>query len=283
MDVHDPTLRGEHLGDELRKLRTAVNLSLAAAGRHIGAGEPKLSKMENGKHAFKFEDVAGLLSVYRVIGDQRAALLAMAREAEQRGWVLRADHDQAVRTLRRIESKATGIVNFEAQFMPGLLQTIPYTIALFKEVTGLSDEQANEWMANRLRRQSVLRSPAPKFTALIAEDALRQRIGGPGVLREQLKYLIEVADRPKISIRVIPNADRGHPGLDGPFMRFQVPDRRGVVCLENRMFSIFLEETADIDHYDGVTEQLLAVALSERDSVGLIASIVDELRGDAST
>lgn len=284
MDEHDPTLRGEHLGDELKKLRTDAHLTLADAAKHIGALAPKLSKMEHGKQGFRFEDVAGLLSVYRVIGKQRDELLTIAREADQRGWILRSDHEQTVSTLRRIEAKATEIVNYETQFVPGLLQTIPYSLALFKEVVGLSNDKADDWMAKRVRRQSVLRYPSQTiFTALIAEDVLRHRIGGPAVLREQLKYMIEVATRPKIGIRIVPTADRGHPGLNGPFARFHLPDRGGVVCLENATFSIFLEEKADIEHYDGFIEQLLATALSEQDSVLLLASVVDELEGDAST
>ncbi|HEX7658086.1 MAG TPA: Scr1 family TA system antitoxin-like transcriptional regulator [Pseudonocardiaceae bacterium] len=172
MDDRDATLRGEHLGDELRRLRVEAKLTLVEAGRYIGASAPKLSKMERGRYGFQFEDVAGLLSVYRVVGERRHEMLAMAREANE---------------------------------------------------------------------------------------------------------------RPKICIRVVPNAEEGHPGLDGPFMRFHVPGRCGVVCLENRAFSIFLEEKADIRDYDGIIEHLQAIALSERDSAELIASVADELEGDADT
>ncbi|HWE89837.1 MAG TPA: helix-turn-helix transcriptional regulator [Pseudonocardiaceae bacterium] len=283
MDVVDPTLRGEHLGEELRALRTGAKLTLAEASKHIDSSGPTLSRLETGKGGVKFEDVAGLLAVYKVGGERRASLLAMALDADKRGWTLRTSHKEQIATLRRVESKATKIVNFEPLVMPGLLQTIPYMLALLNEASDLPEDEIQRRMTNRLQRQQVLRFPCPEFTALITENVLRQRVGGPAVLREQLKFLIEVAVRPKIHIRVLPNIDRAHPGLDGPYVRFYLPDRFGVVNLENRVFSQFLEEKDDVQAYDKLTEQLLALALDEAESVRFIAGIVDELEGDASS
>jgi hypothetical protein len=130
----------------------------------------------------------------------------------------------------------------------------------------------------------VLRYPSPEYVAMIDEMALRRRVGGRQVLREQLTYLTEAAQRPKISVRVVPNLDRAHGGLDGGYRRLHVPDRTiGVVHVDNRVYSQFLEEEDDVNTYDKVTEDLLALALDEANSVRLIAGIADELKGEAGT
>lgn len=285
MNHDNPTLRGEHLGEELRKLRKEAKLTLTVAGRHIDVSEPTMSLMESGKRSLKFEDVAGLLAVYGVNGEKRAAMLTMAREADQRGWTLRISQAQNMYTLRRLEAKATKIVEFSPTLIPGLPQTTPYMLAVFTETADASEDEARDRMTDRLQRQQVLRYPSPEYVTLIAENALRQQVGGRQVLREQLTYLTEAAQRPRISIRVVPNLDRAHAGLSsGGYLRFHVPDRKtGVVHVDNLVYSQFLEEEADINAYDKVTEGLLALALDEANSVRLIAGIADKLKGDAGT
>jgi hypothetical protein len=282
-DDTNPTLRGEHLGEEMHRLRDAAKLTLVVASKHVDVASSTVSLFEHGKRSMKFEDVAGLLAIYDVHGEQRKSLLAVAREADKRGWTLRTSHTQQIRTLRRLEDRATKIVEFQPLVISGLLQTIPYMQAAFTEVGDLPDDEAERRLTNRLQRQHVLRYPCPEFIALIGEDALHHELGGPAVLGEQLRYLIEASQRPKIHIRVVPNAHRGHSGLDGPFMRFHIPGRGGVVHLENRVYSQFLEEKADVTNYDKVIEQLLALALDEGESVRLIASIADELEGEATS
>jgi hypothetical protein len=285
MDRNNPTLRGEHLGEELHRLREDAELTLAFAGGHVDVSGPTLCRVEAGKRSMRFEDVAGLLTLYKVNGERRTALLEIARQADKRGWTLRTSQAQNVRTLRKLEGKATKIVEYSPQLIPGLLQTTPYMLALFQEAGGLTEDQATDRMTNRLQRQQTLRYPVTEYIALIEEDALRRRVGGWRVLREQLTYLTEAAAKPKISIRIVPNLDRAHGGLySGGYLRFHLPDRtNGVVHVDDLVYSQFFEEEDDVKSYDRVTEDLLALALDDKDSVKLIASIADDLKGEATT
>ena len=267
------------LGADLRALRDQAKLSLADAAKTIDVSVTKLSKMENGKEGCRYEDVAGLLAVYGVGGAQRTAILSRALEADKPGWLLKFPMTDQIETLRAVEVRADAITVFQQTLIPGLLQTTPYILAVHNEVGGMSRDEAADRLAARLRRQAVLRHPATPFLALIGEDALHHRVGGPLVLRDQLKYLLEAGQRPRISIRIVPNLDRGHPGLDGPFVRLYLPGRRGVVHLEGREYTHFLENRADLERYDRIIEELKAIALSEHASAGLIADVVRELEG----
>jgi hypothetical protein len=56
-----------------------------------------------------------------------------------------------------------------------------------------------------LARQEALRERAQRLEAVIGEAALRQAVGGPDVMRGQLRRLAALADRPgPVSIQVLP-------------------------------------------------------------------------------
>ena len=67
----DSTVRVEVLGEELRRLREARGLTQTEVARRIGCHESHLCKMEMGERAQHVEDVASLLAIYDVKGEER--------------------------------------------------------------------------------------------------------------------------------------------------------------------------------------------------------------------
>jgi hypothetical protein len=75
------------LGSQLRRLRESRGVTREAAGWEIRASESKISRMELGRVGFKERDVADLLTLYGVDdAGERAALLSLARQANNPGW-----------------------------------------------------------------------------------------------------------------------------------------------------------------------------------------------------
>jgi transcriptional regulator with XRE-family HTH domain len=270
----EPTVRLKLVGMELRRLREAMGWTILEAANRIGFGEAKLSRMETGERGQKCEDVAGLLAIYGVTGDEREEILELTRLADRPGLWQRnsSSFTQRMATLKSLETRAVSLINFECELIPGLLQTVPYIQAVLRHVGLLNDESMiGGCAAARLHRQAVLRkSMAPEFLAIITENVLRNVIGDKAVMREQLNYLIEAARRPNIKIRIIPSTTGNHPGFDGPFLRLQFADRRGVIVLGNRTTSLYLEDDEDLAAYTDVMVELLSVALNEEDSVALV-------------
>nr|WP_143229756.1 helix-turn-helix transcriptional regulator [Actinophytocola xanthii] len=229
--LNESTVRIEVLGEELRRLREAAGMTLNQVVDRIGISQGHLSKIEMGRRPGKIEDVASLLTLYRVRGEERLELLALAKKSGQPGlWQRQGTFEDRLATLKVLESRATALASFEALVVPGILQTMPYAQALCQEVNLLSPpEMAKKRSIGRIHRQRALRRVnGPTVIAIVAETALRSMIGGREVMREQLRYLVEAAERSNISLRVIPTAVGGHPGLDGPFLRLQFSDRPGV-------------------------------------------------------
>src|SRR6266700_2669643 len=82
---------------------------------------------------------------------------------------------------------------------------------------GMDEEEASAKANARLDRRAILDGPdAPHVTLLLHESVLRRRVGTPEVMVRQLSHLLEMSQRPNVSIQVI--RDDGYfLGLEGPF------------------------------------------------------------------
>jgi transcriptional regulator with XRE-family HTH domain len=270
---HEVTVRAHQIGAELLRLRMLAGMTAAQAAHRIDVSTSKISRIENGKIQPTYEDVVGLLTLYGARGGDRADLLALARDSARVGWWQRSTVPlyERIHTLQTLESTAVSITTYQPEFIPGLLQTVPYIQATMREVAKLSDDEMAGRVAARLQRQQVLRQrPRPQLHVFIAEAVLHQGIGGPEVMRDQLRYLLEAASKSYIVIRVVPHSIGGHRGFGGTFVRLRFVERSDVVLETTRSSEIFLESREDLTYYDEVEADVLDVALDETLSLELI-------------
>ena len=112
------------------------------------------------------------------------------------------------------EREAKKLRWFEPLLVPGLLQTEDYARAVFRARFGITDEEIDEQVAARLKRQEILvRSEPPALWVILDESVLRRPVGGRYVMREQVRHLIEAAQCPHVSIQVISARAGAHRGL----------------------------------------------------------------------
>jgi transcriptional regulator with XRE-family HTH domain len=177
------------LGARLRKLRDATGISQEEAGRAIRGSESKICRLELGRISFKLRDVGDLLDLYGVSEDERATLLAMARQANAPGWWQAYSDVIPVwfQSYIGLEQAAGVIRDYQVQFIPGLLQTADYARAVIQIGTGDTDTpqpEVGQRVSLRLRRQQILHRGSPtRLWAVIDEAALRRPIGGTAVAR----------------------------------------------------------------------------------------------------
>ena len=79
-----PTVRRRRLAAELRRLRGAR--TGGAVAKALGWSPAKISRYELGQSNFPLDEVEKLLDFYGVTEPRRGQLLALATEANQRGW-----------------------------------------------------------------------------------------------------------------------------------------------------------------------------------------------------
>ncbi|MFD4835484.1 Scr1 family TA system antitoxin-like transcriptional regulator [Streptomyces uncialis] len=135
--------------------------------------------------------------------------------AEFLPFVLRYAYPSWFLPFIELERQARRHRVFEAQIIPGLLQTEDYARAMLAPVRL---DNVDDVVAARLSRQVLFDRPEPPHTWFILdEQALRRHIGGPEVMAMQLERLLTAGQDPRVVIQVVPDEVPAHPGLAGAF------------------------------------------------------------------
>ncbi|WP_030801576.1 MULTISPECIES: helix-turn-helix transcriptional regulator [unclassified Streptomyces] len=251
------------LGSQLRRLRESRGITREAAGYSIRASESKISRMELGRVSFKARDVEDLLVLYGVSDPQeREALLSLAREANVAGWW----HSYTdvlpswFQTYVGLEGATSLIRVYEVQFVHGLLQTESYAQAVIRR--GMPDAapaDIERRVALRMERQKLLVAERPaQFHCVLDEAALRRPYGEREVMREQVRHLIDVSERPNVRLQVMPFSLGGHAGEFGAFtmLGFQESGLPDVVFLEQLTSALYVDKPEEVAQYARVMDRL---------------------------
>jgi len=277
-----PTVQRLVLGGQLHRLRESRGISAEQAAESIRGSHSKISRMEHGRVGFKERDVSDLLTLYGVTdGEERAALLNLAREANTPGW-WHAYSDILPTWLEAyvgLEAAASVIRTYEVQFAPGLLQTEDYARALIRLGSAASEDEIRRRTELRVSRQEVLRGPnPPQLWAVVDEGALRRPVGGREVVLGQLRHLVQMADHPAVTLQILPFHAGSHAAMGGPFtiLRFAEPDLQDVVYIEQLTSALYLDKPSEVDSYLEVMEQLCLQAEPAANTGKLLSQILSE-------
>jgi len=274
------TVRRILLGSLLRRLRESKNIAMREAGYHIRATESKISRLETGKVSFKERDVADLLTFYGVLDEkERDQVLDLVREANTLGWwhsfgeVLPPWFEAFV----GLESAAAVVRTYEVQFIPGLLQCPEYVSAVVSANRTLTTAELERRVELRMRRQETLqRENGPVLWVVLDEAALRRPMGGPDVMRTQIRYLIEQAARPNVTIQLLPYSVGAHAAEGGAFtlLRFAEADLPDVVYLEHLTGAQYIEKAEDVEHYARAMDRISVDALHPDATVTALEQLI---------
>ncbi|MCI0383729.1 helix-turn-helix transcriptional regulator [Streptomyces sp. CNQ085] len=277
-----PTVLRLVVGSQLRRLRKEHGIDLEEAAKAIRGSAAKVSRLERGQGACKEHDVADLLTLYGVLDEnERADFLALTRQTGARGWWHRYS-DVLPEWFERhlgLEEAAEVIRTYEVQFVPGLLQTEEYAAAVVRLCHPHASAQENGRRVRlRMERQASLTRPdAPRLWAVVDEAALRRPLGDAGVMRGQLRHLIEAARRPNVTLQVAPFETGGLAAVGGPvtILRFPEPDLPDVVYLEQLTSALYLDKEEDVDRYLSIMDRLCAVAETPVSSVEFLEELLE--------
>lgn len=180
-----------------------------------------------------------------------------------------------------LETEATEIREVALIYVPGLLQTQPYMRAVFEaDALKRTRTELNAQVEVRtIRQRRLIDEEDPlHLSALLDESALRQTIGGPAVMRDQLEHLVMMAELSTVTLRVLPRGIGAHGGQTGSFtlLDFPDPEDRTILYVEYPTGSIQVEEPDEVWRAKLLFDHLLDRALSPQDSVAFIEQIIAE-------
>ena len=273
-----PSVRARQLAAQLRRLREAATLTGEDVAARLGWSPSKVSRIETGQTAIIPGDLRRLLDLYEVSGSERNRLGELGHNAHQRGWwdAYGDTFRPEVATLTALEADAESMRWYHPTVLPGLLQTEQYARAvLCAHLFMAPPTRIERRVQARLAGQPILFKDNPPELAVILDEAVILRaIGGPKVQRAQLAHLLEMSERPKISVQVLPFSAGGHPAMTGGFTILRFPGSlEDVVYLENMTSDLFVESEEDVHHYGLAFDHLRTQALGPEGSIAFIAKI----------
>jgi len=281
-----PTVRRRRLAAELRSIRESKGKSGDVVAAALRWSPSKISRYELARTGLKPREVEKLLDYYGVTGPRRTLLLTLAEDAAQRGWweeyadFLSPDYQQFI----GLEHEATSMAIWHVEVVAGLFQTEAYArhiISSYNQVEPIAPGMVDRLVKVRMQRQRVLtREPRPQLSVVLDESILRRRVGNDAVMHDQLKRLIHEAERPNVSLRILP-LNGQHSVFGESFVIFSFgPDNdaamQDVVSAEHLRSDFSIEGERDTYLHRIAFQMLANASLDPASSRALIADTADD-------
>lgn len=285
------TLPRRAAGRELRRLRLQAGKSQTAGGKVIGVSPQTLGRLEDGIPS-KLPPlyINALCDEYQATDDERTMLLGLVGEIEEarrsgEGWWRSYPVEPKFDHYLGLEEAARQVTTFQLTLLPGLLQTPEYRRDMIWVANpGIPPADVERRIELATRRQTRLTEDDFQMHVILSEAAIRHQVGGPAVMSEQCRHLVELSGLPNVSIRVIPLHAGSHLGLlVGSFVLLEFPPLPSskmieppVVFVEEYAGHLYLEKPEEIEMYRQATRELRRVALNESETRLMIVKIAEE-------
>ncbi|GAA1883820.1 helix-turn-helix domain-containing protein [Asanoa iriomotensis] len=283
-----PYVRRLRLASELIQLREEHGFSTVRLAAAAQMPRQRISQLQNGHVRPSDDEIMRILDVLKV-GERRwEQIMAIARDARERGWWDKFRDEMGPRQAlyADLEAGARSIAEYQLTLLPGLLQIPAFTEVRARANRGTRPEQFDPSRALEARaiRQRVLdRAAGPSYEVIIDELAIRRHAAPPEVVRAQLEHLAKVGleRKKRVTIRVLPLSASlpGHVVPGSAFFTYRYPDPGDpvVVAVDTVTSDLVLTDPADIGHYLDLYQRLQQAALTPADSLNLLASVAAEL------
>lgn len=286
----------KQLRDDSGKLLTDVAVDLLIS-------TSKLSRLENAQGKPQLRDIRDLIRYYGIEGTSQAEQLRQwVVAAERPGWWTDYDEEVVGGLDAHVAYEADATVErvYTLPFAPALLQTVDYARAIFENMEPRSadyakasfedtepdsEDEVPKLISIRKRRQQVLSHrdglEPLQLVAVMHESVLRQSVGSPQILRDQLDALVEHSLASNVSLYVLPFSASPVFTMTCMYAYFEY---QGDKNLEQDVVHIETHDGFDtIDDPDRVADYrkwhgaLVDASLSEEHSRDLICSIRDDM------
>jgi DNA-binding XRE family transcriptional regulator len=271
---------------EMRRLREKCQVTREQAASAVRGSPQNIGHIEVGRTLPKPLELEKLLELYGV--PERAEFFQELRTRAKRGrdwWIgLSGSVPDHLNLFLGLEASAVQIESWDAYVVPGLFQTEGTAAELIRVGRPeLSADQVDRLVELRMARQREIlgRGHPPQIWSVIAEPALRWRVGGPDVQRAQLEHLVELAARPHVEIQVLPLSAGAHVGTEGTFQILSAPPELanypGCVFVEDRIRGHYYEDPKQLLQYRNDLTRLQVQAAKPEETIELLHEIAKDV------
>lgn len=276
-----PTVRSRRLGNRLAQYRIEAGISGTELAKRLGLHQASWSKIESGKTRIGAEVLHNTVELLGIPSEDAKQLETLREKAAEPGWWQNYGDilSEAVQMRIELEAEASWIRAYESALIPGLLQTRDYAEQVISAgAPHIRIADIDRYLELRMRRQKRLHEGL-RLTAIIGESGIRQRLGGPDVLREQLRHISRVVREHDVTVQIVPFTATAHAALGESFTIIQWPDEADpeAVYVDGITSWTVHERAGIIRSYQHALSSVQSQALNPRESLDLISDVIKEL------
>ncbi|KZM73389.1 helix-turn-helix domain-containing protein [Nocardia terpenica] len=287
------TLARRALGRELLRLRTKNDLTKADAARAAEVSPQSIGRTEEGLATrITALQTNALCNLFGATKEERKMLLGLvaeirSTEKSKYGW-WRAYLDQLADDFNHylaLEDAARRLTAWRVTIIPGLLQTPEYRRAIaWAESPNAPAEDIEKRIEWATRRQARLEDPNFTLDVFLSEAVLRDEVGGPAVMNDQLRHLVNMSERPNVSMRIVPLGGPTNLGsYVGSFSYLEFPAlgeskhvEPPIVYIEEYAGDLYLDREGEVARYERALQAIGRVALDQDQSRREILEAAEE-------
>lgn len=253
------------LREVLKAERAKLGMTQDQAGSAINVSASLIAAIENGRLVPQPDTAVQLDNLFGS-GDKVQRAADEARDDARPTWLRPWTHHEQRSVLLR---------TFQPMLIPGLLQTEAYARAVLRG-SRLSQEEVDRTTQVRRERQAVTvdQENAPMLSAVIGEFSLT--CGPPDVLGPQLKHLLDMSERPRVQILVVPLSAGLHAGLGGAFVLATLPAKERTGYVDDQLRGRLVVEGEDLNRLEVAWEIVTGLALPVHLSRDLITKAIND-------
>lgn len=269
----DPKALRFLIGHDLKTTRERARVTQERAAKLLGCSQGKINHLESGRNQQQPDEVTKLLRAYGADVEHIDRMASLAGRADQGTWW--APFSEVLPNWFRIfvglEGLARAAFSYEPLLLPGQLQTPEYAEALLVGNLRVPPMEVPQVVRARMARQRLENDEKPlRFRSVIEQYVLDRIVGGPEVMRAQLRHLLALMERDNVELHVMPLEVAVHDGLDGDFLLLDFDEAQSIGYAEYPNGAVYVQDQDQVGLYNLAADRLCAAALSEADSVSFI-------------
>ncbi len=256
-------------GADMRRYRKNAGMTLEALSGVVRYSRTHLARIETAE-AVPPPDLSGRLDACFGTDGHFGRLYRLA---------VRESHPDQYRRRMELEAQAVGIIEYAPLVIPGLLQTERYARAIFTVCNPAAPaETIDNLVTARLSRQAVLTGGRPaRLSVVLEESALTRVIGGPEVMREQLRSLLPWVEGPTSLLQVLPRSHGAHALIGGTLALWTLDNGTSVAYEESITTGRLIEDPETVRGHTQACDVLRAYARSPAETAEFVRSVMEEL------
>ncbi|WP_432039715.1 helix-turn-helix domain-containing protein [Streptomyces cucumeris] len=262
-----PRTAREKYGEELRIRRVAADMTQEALSGCVVCSPTLISHIEAGRRLPNPDDAKRIDN-------------ALATDGFFARWLedLESKYADHFAVAAELERQATEIRQYGASLIPGLLQTDAYARAVFRAYSpNHRAEDLDRRVVNRMERARILGDPLnPVVWTLLDEAVLRRRVGGPHVIAEQLRKIVDMAEAGRLRVHVLPFGIGEHALMESMVSLMTFADAAPIAYVEGLCTGNLIDDPSLVNTCRSAYDLALSDAVSHTESLALVRAIAEE-------